>query len=403
METPLTDKSLAGALHIACLLAVAAVMPLYIWRFSLVDIPTNILEVLIGMAALTGVLSNRVRNGWKQALQTSSRRIILLIALFLIACVLSITISPHTTTSLGVFKGWIIVPLLYAGMVYVAAYQDRAIRRDILHIILWSGTAVALLSPSQLGSVDRVRGIYDTPNSLALFLAPLTVMALWKAIQTRKKVVLGQGIIMLVAIMASQTLMGGLTVGASLLIGMAFWHRPSRTEIWIIVCGILIGFLLFFPKIEYFLLPYTQSDTVSSASVRIQLWQISWQLIQEHPLLGIGLGTFEPAYQSKLHQIFTSFHAGTIHKEPIPEFVFRDPHNWILSFWLNTGLLGLISFIGIQILIFKSILKHPTKNISSQMITLGVISMLLFGLTDTIYWKNDLSILYWLIIVLLPW
>ena len=41
------------------------------------------------------------------------------------------------------------------------------------------------------------------------------------------------------------------------------------------------------------------------------------------------------------------------------------------------------------------------KTVVRQSLVLVLVSILIFGLTDTVYWKNDLSALYWIIISLI--
>ena len=55
---------------------------------------------------------------------------------------------------------------------------------------------------------------------------------------------------------------------------------------------------------------YSQADTEkfkqffdftnrSSSGVRVQIYTIAWDLIKQHPILGIGLGQFEQVYQTQ--------------------------------------------------------------------------------------------------------
>jgi len=136
----------------------------------------------------------------------------------------------------------------------------------------------------------------------------------------------------------------------------------------------------------------TSSSSGASLAVRQQLWSVGRQLIAEHPIFGVGLGQFEPQYQRVLHERFSQFNSGLLSPEPIPEFVFRDPHNWIIAFWLNAGLLGLVAFIGVHIVaVWRS---------KERGVVLALVLLLLFGLVDTIYWKNDLATLHWVLISL---
>jgi len=134
-------------------------------------------------------------------------------------------------------------------------------------------------------------------------------------------------------------------------------------------------------------------------------------MIKQHPILGTGLGTFEPNYQNELRQILKRekqqmFFACTLYPVPcVIEWVVRDPHNIILSFWLNTGLLGLLAMallIVNKIRTTFDILRKAKRdtifknNIHQIMLGTGLITLIIFGFLDVPYWKNDLALLWWI-------
>ena len=199
---------------------------------------------------------------------------------------------------------------------------------------------------------------------------------------------------------------------------------PSALALFIIVA---IAIFTLSGRISYLLSPITHPGTTNSATVRLQLWDIGTELIRQNPIFGVGLGQFEGAYQEELHRRFAGQEkdlSSTFY--PLQsEYLFRDPHNFLISFWLNLGVLGLISFIILNFIVFKNAFLLRTKfsqpaDLSSEAgakgealakeggshaiyqpaIALALISMLIFGLVDTIYWKNDLSALWWIFILL---
>jgi len=80
---------------------------------------------------------------------------------------------------------------------------------------------------------------------------------------------------------------------------------------------------------------------------------------------------------------------------PYPEWSVPQPHNIFLAFWLQAGLLGLVGFFWLLISFFK---KIEPKQILSSILIGTMIYILIHGMVDTTYWKNDLSIIFWLII-----
>ncbi|MEX1112272.1 MAG: O-antigen ligase family protein [Candidatus Andersenbacteria bacterium] len=379
-------------IHRALLIVTAGLLPVYLWRFSILGLPTNALEVLIVAAFAVGVLSPRIRADWRQSVRALGWDIKIFVLLFILASVISTLISPHLHTSLGVLKGWILLPILYGWMVHGCVQVEARAQVHILNTLILSAVAVSLFGLTQLGTLDRITSVYDVPNSLALFIAPVLVMSVFRALSERSSWLWLASGVMFAAVIGSQVVGAFVALIATLLIG-GIWLRPifpsviKRMGVVGLIGVIGIGGALLWDRFEYLASPQ------SSAAVRLQLWSVSWDLIQQHPFLGVGLGAFEPAYQEKLHERFAE-HDKELHTaEPLPEFVFRDPHNWILSFWLNVGVLGLLSF---TLLSWRSIVAS-WKN--QPEVSLALISILLLGLIDTIYWKNDLSVSWWLLIV----
>jgi len=147
-------------------------------------------------------------------------------------------------------------------------------------------------------------------------------------------------------------------------------------------------------------------SATSPFHARLQIWQVSLAFIRDHPLFGTGLGTFEPTYQQKLHELLALGVGGgewgaVSSLLPTPDFlrpplewVVRDPHNVLLSFWLNTGLLGLLSMAGLVVVsLRRPYSPHPTPYSLAAQAALAAV--LLFGLVDVPYFKNDLAMLWW--------
>lgn len=367
-------------------------LPIYLVRFSLGGIPTNLFELLIGITFLIGLLRADIRSQWKNILGNLPAYVYVLVVLSAIALTISTLVSPHLETSLGILKSWIIFPAILAWQVYVMANVHRKFTQTIINTLIASGTAISLVSLLYLSSQDRLYGFYDVPNSLALLLAPILILATTLWVKTRSKALFVSIVIMGASLLLTQSLGAVIAVIGALIVFVALKYRQAHSVALIGAIIIILGFI-FTPKISYLLKPE------SSAAVRLQLWSISQELIKEHPLVGVGLGTFEPAYQEKLHQRFIQ---ADMHNSPrpIPEFVFRDPHNWIFSFWLNTGLLGLALFITINaVAVWKAL--SSKKNVKSNILGFALITILLFGLVDTIFWKNDLAALQSILLALI--
>jgi putative inorganic carbon (HCO3(-)) transporter len=116
--------------------------------------------------------------------------------------------------------------------------------------------------------------------------------------------------------------------------------------------------------------------------IRYKLWKGTVGLLKEHPLFGAGLNGFKEVYGAE-------YRLSALQEE------FQYPHNIILNFWSETGLLGLLTFIYLMFLIFKNFLQTYLKS-SQKIFGLGLCAgfcyLIIHGLVDVPYFKNDLSL-----------
>jgi putative inorganic carbon (hco3(-)) transporter len=128
-------------------------------------------------------------------------------------------------------------------------------------------------------------------------------------------------------------------------------------------------------------------------------------MIRDHPLLGTGLDSFNTLYRpsapnSYLLQALDGQTAGA------PNPTLSHPHDFILDFWISTGLLGLIAIIWLLVAFGRVVLRTyrrcaelPRGRILRQLL-LGIFGCMLasaiHGLVDNMYFLPDLSMTFWL-------
>ena len=412
-----------------------ALTPIYLIKFSVASIPTNLFEISILIVFSFSAVQLTVRKRWRENIRQTPPWIIIFIAIFVISSIISTLVSPHPKTSLGILKGWIITPLLIGWLAFTFNRADKTnnFHAQALRSLVITGLVVSFFGLIQINQLDRVRSIYDVSNSLALFVTPLLIITFYLTIVGhRRAFYLPSTIIIGSALIATQSISGITAAAISMLIGTIVHYfskqfyktgrrcapvlKSKKTLIFSLTLFTLftvasLSVITTTGRLSYLVQPWKTADSYNSISVRLQLWSISLKLIKDHPFLGVGLGTFEPAYQQALHARFNEFHNCKLLiddcDKPLAEFVYRDPHNWPLSFWLNTGLVGLLCFTAINIfIIWKAITQllsspHNPSRVFATATILALVSLLLFGLTDTIYWKNDLSALHWILMGLL--
>ncbi|MEX1026536.1 MAG: O-antigen ligase family protein [Candidatus Paceibacterota bacterium] len=82
------------------------------------------------------------------------------------------------------------------------------------------------------------------------------------------------------------------------------------------------------PADEYF----TRSDVQTSFIARYELWQFAWYGIQERPLTGWGLDTFDQAYERYYYPTLLVSR-------------YDRPHNAVLRWWFEGGVAALVLFL----------------------------------------------------------
>ena len=122
-------------------------------------------------------------------------------------------------------------------------------------------------------------------------------------------------------------------------------------------------------------------------------------MLLDRPIFGAGLSGFKELYSQ---QYFTC------DAEPL-----EYPHNWVLNFWTETGLLGLVAFLWILWRYFKNVngymatrlhgreevAKKPSSHLAMQPFFLAaMVYWLIHGLVDVPYFKNDLALEFWVIV-----
>jgi len=119
-----------------------------------------------------------------------------------------------------------------------------------------------------------------------------------------------------------------------------------------------------------------------SGQVRRQMWQETIGYFKDHPILGAGLG----AYQEKIEPY---------HQTEYIE-IFLYPHHIWLNFWTSLGLFGLLGFLWLSILLIVKLVKNLSKENLILLVTF--LAIVIQGIVEVPYFKNDLSIVFWLII-----
>ena len=386
------------------ILLIVFALPSYLIRFDIFGIPTTLLEILIYLSAILSLC--QILNT-KYQIQKDFKKIIIPIILFITGGIIGIFVAPDRMTALGQFKAYIFDPILFF-IVLVLNIRSEKETKNLLYAFFLSGIYVGAYSLWQYfsGSIaedGRVVGIFGySPNYTAFYLAPLFIIGLYLTYIDRKNnlfysllkilllIIVVWGIVLTGSRGAILAIVGSIAFGS--IIKYLFYLRNNiQKTIYILVLVVLViaaGYFLIKPD---FSVPGTDAGRIgSSNNIRWEIYKTTLNHIipvNYHWLWGLGLGNFQ--------NYFTEISASWIN---YPEYIAPKAlaaHNLVLQSWLNVGIIGLIGFIWILINFFKSVLF---KNPLSYALFVAMIAIMIQGAVDTPYWKNDLAVMFWMMV-----
>ena len=413
-------------------------LPFYLIRLEILSIPTTVLELMIYVVFLVWIIKkikeqrtksketfgfvilNLFQNLFTFRFIKRVRRIfsnrsrnkfgmIFPIFLILLGCVISIIISPNKQAGLGILKGWFIDPLLLfliiSDVVKIPPLTPPKLGGEkegvtkILSFLAISGIIVAAAGLfyyffNELTYDGRLKAFFLSPNHLAMYLAPAGIICLGLFLNFKKYFWLFGFIICSIAIFLTYSYGAWMGSGAGVLflIFFSFDAIARRKKFLLLIIAILFLSTVFFSQRNTEKFQNFANFSRSSFESRIIIWKSSAAILKDHPFWGIGPGNFQNFYLDYQKKF-----------PPYLEWAVPQPHNLFLAFYLQCGLLGLIGFLWLIILFFKKGFHQlSTFNFQLSTFLLAVmIYILIHGLVDTPYWKNDLAIIFWIVVGLM--
>jgi O-antigen ligase len=205
------------------------------------------------------------------------------------------------------------------------------------------GLYVYYFNPSALlessDKVARVIGTMEDPNEFAgaMLIRLMLALSLLSIEMKRysKLLLIGVVLVLLSSIFLTGSRGGLLGTGLAFLAYAIFSRRKGY---WLLVLSVLavLGILLMPIELQQRIgLVETTENVGNSTDRRTTYLLFSWEVIQESPILGIGLDGFSPAYAQSEYQYIGSDSDG------------RIAHNTYLEFLVGTGVLGFLIFTGL--------------------------------------------------------
>ena len=400
------------------ILLVLFLLPSYIIRLNIFGFPTTALEMIVLGVIGAWVTTALHKKSWGNP-PAHAKPFLIPLALFLIASICAIAFSPHTLPALGHWRAFIFEPVLFA-WVMVCTFQGNEENKKkavwTLACSLIIPTAYALYQkftglgiPNEFwaaADTRRVTSVYGYPNAYALYAGPIAILLL-AAIRTKwdqaanNRTLLKRPAYLIPALegtLLALTVIAGIFFTqskgglAGLLAGMGMLTVREVNKKNILRGFLLTAVIAAFLATQINLRGIATVQGGDSVSVRLSQYRETWKMLKDHPLTGAGLR----GYQTAMVPYHTQKHIE----------IFMYPHNIFLAMWSELGLLGLIAFVWILFSFFKHSVKSIRHNnlVSNQPFNhaalAAMVTLLIHGLVDVPYFKNDLAMLFWIIIVL---
>ena|SRR3989338_1671136 len=376
-------------------------LPWYVVRFTVFGLPTTLLEMVL-LATLAVWLLDKARTRNFPTLNTQWRAPI---GLFLLASIIALFTAPQFLPALGHWRAYILEPILFA-LVLIDTIKTERDRTHVIYALAASlviPVAIALYQqmtglgiPEPFWAAEatrRVTSIYGYPNALGLYAVPILILIIPQVIKSESHSVIR----LMLALVSCATIAAVVftrSKGAliALVAGIAvFFLLIARRKVLAAGALIVIAAIgIFVVKGSFNLRGIATVQGGDSVSVRLTQYRETWEMLKDHPFTGAGLRGYQTA--------MAPYHAQKYIE------IFMYPHNIFLTVWSELGLIGLIAFVWV-IIQFCKISFHSTQLTNSQThklinyATIAAMSALLVhGFVDVPYFKNDLAVLFWILI-----
>ncbi len=378
-------------------------LPLYAWRFSPGGLPLNALLLgdAIFCAAVFALSLGRTASGPARFNKTAAGLGALLVAA---AGTASFFINHGSRAGLGQLMVLALEPAATYFAIRAAVSREprtEAWVRAALYLLVGSAGALALVQYFTLHGLDpmfwgnalepkRATAFFAHPNFYALLAAPSLAYLLPDAAriftEQKNKFRIASAAAWLLGaagLLLSLSRAGWLGLGAAVIVyGIAAGNRNTKRAVGaaIIAVAVVVAAV---PNLRWrVLLPFYGER---SASSRTELWAAGGRAVSASPIFGLGPGGFGEQF-NRYAPGFPEHH--------------NHPHNVVLGVWLELGLLGLLGFLLACAAGLAGAWRLRRTSLPALGAGLAVVVVLSQGMLDGAYVKNDLALLFWMLLAL---
>lgn len=410
-------------------------LPFYLIRFSIFNLPATLLEAMIVVLFVVWLYKQLKE---KKKFSLSNYRALILF--FLIITTLSLINSDNLIPALGIWKAYFVEPILFF-IVLINTLKKRKELFLLVNSLVASTLFISIYAVIQkfipIGiensfwaaeETRRVVSWYGFPNAIGLYLAPVLILMIgffiydfWLKEKITVKFVIQQIYLALAIVLSGLAIYFAQSEGAivAVVVGLGFlglilpikWLRIST----VVVCVLAVTVLFTQTGLQE---KVWQKITLNdlSGQIRLAMWGDTWRMLSDGRIVnGAGLANYQ-AVVKPYHQegiFFNKFNDPDFHAKTVfdaeyraqvwqPYELYLYPHNVILNFWSELGLFGLLATILLILALFKNYFKVKNKEnrFIYRILLIVMIVILIHGVVDVPYFKNDLSVLWWILFAL---
>jgi len=297
---------------------------------------------------------------------------------------------------------------LFAGLAFLFAIQQLEFNRKD-YFRLFNFIIVAALIESTLGLIQyyvlpsypqlnivttRPAALLFQPNVAASFFvigAALSLVTLQRKVKSNnplKYLCFACTFTCTLAVVLLQSRTGFISSIVVTILLLSYHSSVNKKWLAIVLLGITIGIISINSTDNF----SRSSDVYSHPGVRAQIYSDSLELIAKEPLLGHGYGTFIPRY---LEQQAVKLALGSSPESYLPAYKMNHPHNEVLLWVVEGGLISLLAILLIFITLCKTLYQARRQTLLSAAL---LFPLALHTLTEFPFYQ---SVATWIIFIIL--
>ena len=382
----------------------AAALPAYVFRGQLFGrLPYTGLEAVLALTVLAFIIESSLQRRMPRLDTPFS----VVVAVILLATAIGIAASPDHREALGIAKSYIVEPMVLF-FVAVNVLRSSWDWERVVYGLYVSGLVVAVSQFVALGkalvagavnlnfSPPTPTWLWSNNNFGGIFLDPLVGIALglalfggvrYRNVHWAALVVLGLG--------DALTLSRGSWLALVVMAVLAAALHPRRRLLLALCLAALVVAVVLPPIRHRITNELNPSNPANSLVARVRLWHATVDLLEAHPFTGSGLAGYQAeigTYRARVHDTSAQTHV--------------YPDKLELDFWVELGVLGFVALLGFFVELIRylvpAVRAGPRDHPWAAALALAWVAIIVHGLVDSPYWKNDLAGEWWLLAALVP-